>query len=349
MEKVDYIVVGQGIAGSLLAWELWERGYKVCMIDDGCRSRASSVAAGLMNPVTGMRLVKSWKVDKFLPLARGYYRELEERLGVSFFKEREIVRFFRNEIEVRQWEKRREDVGYEEYIGERFEAGAWGRIFEDSYGSFIIKGGGSLDTKIFLDAMRKSFEDGGVLNEDGFDYGEVRLEEEGVGYKGIRAKKIIFCEGYKVVENPWFRDLKWVPAKGEILTIKIEEILPDKVMNNGKWLMPIGEGSYRVGASYHWENLDSLCTEEGREEVLMGLRGMLCGGNIEVVGHEAGVRPCTKDTRPYVGLHKEYKSLGILNGLGSKGTMMAPYYAREMGEFLVTGKALDSEVRVERG
>lgn len=351
MEKLDYIIVGQGIAGSCLALELWRKGGKVCIFDDGYKSSSSLVAAGLMTPITGIRLVKSWEVDKFLGLAKRYYRELEKRLGVNFFQEREILRFFRNELEIKQWEKRKLDPGYEEYLGERFEAGVWGTAIEDAYGSFMIKKGASLNTKIFIDVMRKYFKDRGVIKECGFDYKEVELKDEGIGYQGISAKKIIFCEGYKVIENPWFGDLKWVPAKGETLTIKFDEILPDKVINKGKWLIPMDQGCYRIGASYDWNHLDSVCTAEGRDEVMKGLQEILRMNNIEIVGHSAGVRPCTKDTKPYVGLHQEYKSLGILNGFGSKGTMLAPYYAKWMAEFLETGNAmgLDSATSVERG
>lgn len=102
MEEIDYIIVGQGIAGSLLAWELLEKGFKVLVIDDGYKSSASKVAAGLINPITGMRLVKSWEADKFLGLAKSYYINLEKRLNVNFFKEREILRIFKDEMELKQ-------------------------------------------------------------------------------------------------------------------------------------------------------------------------------------------------------------------------------------------------------
>lgn len=122
-----------------------------------------------------------------------------------------------------------------------------------------------MDTKVFLSTIRKYFQERGILSEEKFYYDEVKIEDEGVDYKGNKIKKIIFCEGYKVLENPWFRNLKWNFVKGEILTIKLKLELPDKVINQGKWIMAIGENIYRAGASYDWEHWDNLCSEKWKE------------------------------------------------------------------------------------
>lgn len=186
------------------------------------------------------------------------------------------------------------------------------------------------------------------MYEHELDYNGIKLEEGSVSYGEVKGKKMIFCEGHKVIENPWFSHLPWVPAKGEMLTVRLEQGFPDKIINGGKWLMPIGEGMYRAGASYSWEDLDDVRTEKGREQVIEGLKAILKMNRIEIIDQLTGIRPCTRDMRPYIGLHKEHKSLGILNGLGSKGTMMGPYYARAMSDFLETGKSLDCEVSVVR-
>lgn len=154
MKSADFIIIGQGIAGSLLAWELMGRGFEVVIIDDGCKSSSTLVAAGIMNPITGIRLVKSWEVNKFLMFAKKYYKDLEEKLGVRFFRDLEILRLFRNEEEVRQWQKRKNDPDYMEFIGKRFEPGTFGEILKDDFGSFIIHGGGNLDAKVFLEVIR---------------------------------------------------------------------------------------------------------------------------------------------------------------------------------------------------
>lgn len=349
MECVDYIVVGQGIAGSLLAWELFRRGLRVKVIDNGHGSSASIIAAGILNPITGQRLVKSGDLDKFLPVAKTYYQELESLLGVSFFHSREVLRLFKNDYEVEQYQKRKTEKGYDDYLGERFDPGAFGEVLLDTHGSFIIKEAANLDTKIFLSAIKDFFKNNDIIEEQAFDYEEIDFNEEGLSYKGIRSKKIIFCEGYKVIENPWFKDLKWEPAKGEILTLKLKDQLPNKIINCGKWLMPLADGLCKVGASYNWEEFDDLPTDWGRDDIIDEIcANVLLSDQIEVVDQEAGVRPCTKDSKPYMGLHFEHNCLGVFNGFGSKGALMVPYYAKQFVDFLETGVALDKEVSVDR-
>lgn len=349
MKGVDYIVVGQGIAGSLLAWELFRRGFRVKIIDNGHRSSASIIAAGILNPITGQRLVKSWELGKFLPVAKSYYQELESLLGVSFFKQREILRLFKNDYEVEQYEKRKVEKGYDHYLGDHFEKATFGNILRDVYGSFIIKEAANIDTKLFLTAIRTFFKNNDIIEEKDVDYKKIEFNEEYVSYKGIRSKKIIFCEGYKVIENPWFKDLKWEPAKGEILTLKIKDRLPSKIVNCGKWLMPIGDDLYRAGASHSWKEFGSESTESGRDDVIKELcANVLVSDKIEVIAQEAGVRPCTKDAKPYIGLHPMRSCLGIFNGFGSKGILMVPYYAKQFVDFLEKDIALDKQVSVDR-
>lgn len=67
-----FLIVGQGIAGSVLAWTLLQRGAKVQLADPKLRSSSSRVAAGIINPVTGKRFVKSWNFDLFYPRSPGY-------------------------------------------------------------------------------------------------------------------------------------------------------------------------------------------------------------------------------------------------------------------------------------
>lgn len=350
MEEVDYIIVGQGIAGSLLAWELFQRGFRIIIIDDAHQSSASTIAAGIINPITGQRLVKSWDFDKFFPIAKQYYQEMESLLSALFFNQREILRLFKNDYEAQQYQKRKAEESYNDYLGDHFEPATFPDSLQDTHGSFIIKDAANLDTKVFLSTLRTFFKDCNMLREQVFDYQELRLYGSAVSYKGIQSRTIIFCEGYKVIENPWFKHLSWEPAKGEILTLKLNTPLPDKIINCGKWLMSTSEGVYKAGASYNWEELNGLPTASARADILNDLSTNVLAlkDQPQVLAQEAGVRPCTKDSKPYIGLHPEHSYLAIFNGFGSKATLMAPYYARQFVDFLETGSHLDPEVSLNR-
>ncbi|MFG0333660.1 MAG: FAD-dependent oxidoreductase, partial [Maioricimonas sp. JB049] len=89
---VDDIIAGQGLAGTTLAWTLRERGRRVVVIDPGEPITSSRIAAGLMTPVTGQRLVPTWRLGELLPVACDFYRQVEAATGAAFFEQRRMVR-----------------------------------------------------------------------------------------------------------------------------------------------------------------------------------------------------------------------------------------------------------------
>ena len=93
-KKVDYIIVGQGLAGSILALTLLQKGKSVMVIDDAKPNTASKIAAGLYNPVVFKRLVKSWLADDLLPYMDSFYPEMEKLLGVEFYFSKRILKPF---------------------------------------------------------------------------------------------------------------------------------------------------------------------------------------------------------------------------------------------------------------
>ncbi|WP_460504247.1 FAD-dependent oxidoreductase, partial [Hymenobacter agri] len=90
----DFLLVGHGLAGAILADVLRARGHRVLVFDPGKANSASNVAAGLMNPVAGKRFALSWRAAELLPAAIAYYRALEQRFGQPFFTEAPIFKLF---------------------------------------------------------------------------------------------------------------------------------------------------------------------------------------------------------------------------------------------------------------
>jgi glycine/D-amino acid oxidase-like deaminating enzyme len=66
------------------------------------------------------------------------------------------------------------------------------------------------------------------------------------------------------------------------------------------------------------------------------------------VDHVASVRPATLERRPFVGLHPAYPAVGILNGMGTKGCSLAPWFARQLAELLGNGQAVMGQADVQR-
>jgi glycine/D-amino acid oxidase-like deaminating enzyme len=346
---LDTLIVGQGLAGSLLAWELLERGERILVLDDGHQSAASTAAAGLLNPVTGQRLVKTAGVDLCLPFARECYRTLEQRLGLSLLVEKPMWRLFRNEREQEAWERRSRDPAYSAYLGERLEAAALQPPFIAPQGGFTQHQTGFLDTNALMAGTRDYLSVGGHYRRQAVEYGEIEPAGEGVRFDDMTCRRVIFCEGYKAQHNPWFDWLPFQPAKGEILSLEIDTPLPDAIINAGKWLMPRGGDDYRLGATYEREQLDEQPTEAGLQELLDALPQLLAPvPDYSVIDHRAGVRPNTLDKQPFIGLHPTWPQLGIFNGFGSKGSLLIPWHAARFADSLLGGAAPPGEADILR-
>jgi glycine/D-amino acid oxidase-like deaminating enzyme len=159
----------------------------------------------------------------------------------------------------------------------------------------------------------------------------------------------LFSEGFYGSENPLFSWLPWNPAKGEILTIKIlsEISWGEEIVNAGIFIVPIGNQTYRVGATYAWHEFSFLPTEKARIDLIAKLDKLL-KVSYQIIGQEAGVRPATKLRRPFVGLHPEQKRFAIFNGLGSKGVSLAPYFAQQLVDFLENNQEINPEANIEQ-
>jgi glycine/D-amino acid oxidase-like deaminating enzyme len=194
---------------------------------------------------------------------------------------------------------------------------------------------GYLDTTALLDRLDEYFIQHNACLRKTVNYEDIIIDTDAVHIGDAHAQRLIFCEGYRAITNPWFDWLPFKPAKGEILTIKIEQHDIDEIINAGKWLLPIGNKLYRFGATYEWQQLDECTTDKARLELLQAFAQLMSQNSpVKLVRHEAGVRPCTKDTMPYIGLHPQYPRLGIFNGFGSKGSLMIPYYAKQFSAIL---------------
>lgn len=348
-DSIDTLIVGQGLAGSLLAWELLQRGQTVRVVD-ACRPHSTSrTAAGLVNPVTGQNLTRLWRAEDFLQSARALYDRLGRRFGQRFYVEKPMLRLFRLAKEASRWEVRRADPDYAPYLNEAFGAGAVPAPYRSPLGGFWQQQTGYLTTVPLLDSLQAHFRATGCLIEAVFDANEVQLADDGVRWRDVHARRLVFCEGYRAVANPWFKDLPLRPVKGEILTLRLAATLPDAILNAGKWLLPLGDGSCRFGATYERGTLDASPTPQGREALLAALDELLIEPcQVEVLAHHAGLRPGTQDRRPLLGLHAEHRQLGIFNGFGSKGSLLIPWHAQRMAALLCDGHALPEESDIRR-
>jgi len=347
MTTIRYIIVGQGIAGTVLAHTFLKHTIPFVIIDEQGLSQASRIAAGLYNPVVFKRLVKSWMVDDLLPFMNEFYEEAEQLLNEKFYFKKTIVKLFTEEQEKALWLKKSNE-SLADYLEKEINETALTDVVYNSTGLAAVKQGGNLNIALFIEASRTYLKKHNLLVEEIFDYQQLIVRDKNVAYKNTIADKIIFCEGYKALNNPYFSNLPFKLTKGEVITIHAPQLKQtEKVINKGVFILPVGNDLYKVGATYEWADLTELPTEKGKEELINKLKKVL-KIDFEIVNHQAGIRPTVNDRRPLVGLHPQHPTLAVFNGLGTKGVMLAPYFAHQLYSFLELNKPLDAEVDIKR-
>jgi glycine/D-amino acid oxidase-like deaminating enzyme len=346
-ETVDYIIVGQGLAGSSVALQLIKREKKILVIDDSSSNHSSRIAAGLFNPVTGQNLVKTWMADTIFPYLHRYYREVELLTQKRFFQPMKLYRPFGSASEQNDWMGRTQDPLYAPYVDSINTSSRFPGEIKDNSGGMMLKQCGVLNTASYVDAIRDHIRSSNHFLDQPFNYDSVTINRDHVEYAGFRARKIIFCEGYRNAINPWFKRVPIRPLKGETITIKTA--WPEHViLNRGVYMVPgIGPDEWRVGSTYNYNVTEPGTTQKGCEELTEKLN-QLISFSFTIIAQDWGIRPTTIDRRPILGMHKDFERLLIFNGLGTKGVSLAPYFSEVFVRWVLGEGPLHKEVDVTR-
>lgn len=345
--KIDYLIVGQGLAGTLLAHFLQEAQQRIHIIDNAHQGAASKIAAGVINPVTGRRFVKSWRIDSLIPFAEQTYRALETEDNIPFYHPIPIVRSLFNSGEETNWLLRSDEPSYQQYILEDADLGAYKGRIRPSYSYGEVARSAKVDVPRLVESYREQYLQQGILSSTVFDFEALELLENGVRYKQIEARKVIFCEGQRGIYNPYFNYLPFNDCKGEVLIVKIPSANFKRIFKHRIFIVPLQEDHYWVGSTTDWEFEDALPTKAGGKFLENRLNDML-QIPFEVLEHKAALRPTVRDRRPFLGVHPEFPQLTIFNGLGTKGASLGPFFAHHMMQYLVHQQALDKEVNIRR-
>ena len=335
MRTVDFLIVGQGLAGTLLGYFLQRAGRSVHWIDAPGQTSASSVAAGIINPITGRRYVKSWMVEELLPVARDTYRKLEAELEISVYHELPLWRTLFNRGEENDWMARTGDEGYAGYLEEpRREAGPFTPLVEPAfaYGRVHRTAQVAIGELVAAFAERCLAKD--TLRREAFDYSAPRIDSVGVTYGNLRAGRLVFCEGWRARDNPFFNYLPFGGNKGQVLIVRIPGAAVNAMLKHRIFLVPLGAERYWVGSTSENDFTSDEPTVAGRQYLTDRLRELV-RVPFEVLAHQAAVRPTVRDRRPFLGLHPEFPQLAIFNGLGTKGASLGPYWARAFAQYLL--------------
>ncbi len=347
MNKTHIIIIGQGIAGSLLAHELIKAGKKVLVVDNGHKTSATLIAAGMWNPILFKKLKKSWRADDLLPVLLHVYSELEEILDKKFMYNREIVRLFPSNDAANDFHLAANDERYSVYLEEKTQLEVEA-VANDEFGYGTIKGG-YIDLPVFLPAFKDYLENQDAFLEAEFNEKDLEITDYGVIWNGYEAEKIIYANGYKTTESKFWSYLPITRTHGNMLHVRADDLKLKGVFNNGQWLLNLEDGSYKMGATFEWDLPEPSPSEESKQKLIKKLEsGLKEKPELELVKHHAGIRPTSADHRPIMGFHADHPEIGIFNGMGTKGIMLAPLFAKQLTSLITSQTPIEDAVNVNR-
>ncbi|MFN4082739.1 MAG: NAD(P)/FAD-dependent oxidoreductase [Bacteroidia bacterium] len=343
MKEVDYLIVGQGLAGTMLAFKLIEEQINFVVVDDNLKNNASVIGAGMFCPISGKRMTKSWLIDELLPDAIKTYSKIEIFFKTQILFHKPIYQVFGSVKEQNDLMLKLTDESFAAYVEPNPEVLPFAI---QPFGAFGIKSGGWVNTALIVELMRnKLLELGSLLNEK-LDFSDLKVYKNHIKYKNIKAKNIVFCDGIQYNVNPFFGHLPFKLCKGEIIVIETDFDC-EHIIKKGIYLIKIKPNTYRVGSTYVWDDFEQTPTEQALH-FLKQKTTELIGERFNVIHQTAGIRPTTKDRKPFLGVHYQYKNVYIFNGLGTKGVLNAPFFANMIFEYIEHKKPLLKEVDIER-
>ncbi|MGZ9734204.1 NAD(P)/FAD-dependent oxidoreductase [Flavobacterium sp. GNP002] len=342
---IDYLIVGSGLAGISFA-EVALRNDKSILVLDNNSQNSSKIAGGLYNPVILKRFSEVWQAQEQLAIMNEFYTFLEEKLNCKIDFKSPILRKFFSVEEQNNWFTASDKVALAPFLSTQLISKKYVGI-DSPYGYGEVLQTGYVDTALLLNKYREYLKENNLFQEEAFDYDDLQIESDGVRYKDIHAKHIIFAEGFGMHANPYFNQLPLDGTKGELFIIKAPKLDLDVIVNTSVFILPLGNDLFKVGATYNWKDKTDLPTEEGKTELVTRIKEII-SCDFEIIEHFAGVRPTVKDRRPLVGTHQNYELIHILNGLGTRGVMLGPAMAKALFENIENQVPLNKEIDINR-
>ena len=342
---LDYIIVGSGLAGIAFAETLLQNN-KTFVVFDNHSQNSSKIAGGLYNPVILKRFSQVWNANEQLALAEVFYQRIEAKLNTQVDFKIPIYRKFFSVEEQNNWFAASDKPALAPFLSTAIVHKQYKGI-DSPFGYGEVLHTGYVDTEVLLYHYHTYLKGLELLVEEAFVHNDLIFFEDHLAYHSWKAKQIVFAEGFGMHANPFFKHLPLDGTKGELFIIKAPELDLDVIVNTSVFILPLGNDLFKVGATYNWEDKTPTPTPEGKQELIDRIKEILTC-DFEIIDHFAGVRPTVKDRRPLLGSHHLHKNVHILNGLGTRGVMLAPAMAIDLYNYIENGKALDKSADVKR-
>lgn len=347
MMQVDYIITGQGISGTWLSYYLLKENKSIVVIDKKNLQSASNVASGLINPVTGRRVVTTWLADELLPFVWTEYNKLGGQLNIKAIDQKNIQVFpFAPDLQQAFDERMQQQNSYIQMPSVKKET--LHQQFNFPFNVYEINPCYVIQMQELLQAFRNYLLQQDILLDELFDEEQLIVHEGFVEYKNIKAKKVIYADGIQSAQSKYWRNLPFVQNKGQALIVEIDSLDISYTYKLGHiTLIPLAENLWWVGSSNELNFNTTGPTDNFFKRTVTSLQSIL-KKEFTVKEHWSSLRPATVERRPFAGFHPVCKTIGILNGMGSKGCSLAPWFARELAGNIVHSREINPLADVQR-
>ena len=341
----DYIIVGSGLASIMFAEQLRLHNKSFIVISNRSQ-QASVVASGLYNPVVLKRFTATWNAAAHLDSAIPKYVELEQLLGHKLDHVLPIHRVFNSVKEQNNWFLACDKPVLTNFLNPEIIPNTNSAV-KAPFGFGAVNFTGRIDTQLLIESYREFLLKRNQYIEETFEYTDLKDNREGVEYRTLKARKIVFTEGFGVHKNPYFKYLPLEGTKGELITIHAPTLKLVVILKSSIFVIPMGEDHYLVGSTYEWTDKTNEPTQKSKIELIEKLERLI-GCDYEIVDQRAGIRPTVVDRRPLVGQHPSHKNMHVLNGLGTRGVLVAPSMAKALYDSIEKGASLPAEIDISR-
>jgi glycine/D-amino acid oxidase-like deaminating enzyme len=344
--QIEYLIIGQGISGTWLSYYLHKEGKSLLVIDNGNKNSPSAISAGIINPVTGRRMAEVWMAEEILPFAWKAYSEIGHKLNEFCISQKNLVDFFPNPHQRQVFMDRAEQD--DKYLHSYPEQNKFNPFFNYDLGCGEIRSCFIAHLENLLPAWRQQLKNNNQLLEENFVLEKLISANNKIQYNDIIAQKIIFCDGLSSFQNSFFSQLPFAPNKGEMLIVEIPGLPGHHIYKKGFMLAPlISTDLFWFGSNYQWNFINADPTKEFYDQAGRHLKAWV-KLPFKILEHKAGLRPATLERRPFVGMHPRNPNIGILNGMGTKGCSLAPFFARQLADYFIYNQPIPPEADIKR-
>ena len=343
----DLIIVGQGIAGTVLYDHLKDKFKNILIISNTNFVDSTKVASGVYNPISLRRCVLSWKINQIMPISLSYYQKLQKEINQNIIFPLNIIKLFFNKSDLDMWKVKQNNTEVGKYIKEIYNKIDYKNL-NKNLGGALISPSGYVDINLIREFFLNKMKEKNIFLNEKFDYSSLKINSSIIKYKHIQAKKIVFCEGDRGLLNPFFNEKMFNPCKGEVITIKTSKDFSLKhILSKEVFILPKKTNVFQIGSTYDRDYNSRNKTDQAKDFLIKKLDKIL-NLDYKVISHKSSIRPTVIDRRPIIGSHKKHQNMYIFNGFGSKSVTLVPYFAKLFSYNLSINKPMITEVNPYR-